>query len=750
MKIKKLLFFFIPIFFLSTLSFSTTINIIKVEGNKRISKESIIVLSGISENNTIDLEDLNNSLKQLYQTDFFSDIKLDINQDLLTIKVVENPIIENISLTGIKKKSIEELILSSINLRSRKSYVENIFKSDLNLIENILKTNGFYFSNIKSTLTKNEQLNSVDINIDIDLGKKAKIKEIIFLGDKKIKDKKLLEIISSEEHKFWKFISRKVYINKSLIDLDIRLLENFYKNNGYYNVKVLDSFAEIDNKDSFKLIFNIEAGDKYFFNDFILEIPDDYKKDSFKSIEKIFSDLKNKPYSLDNLNLILEEIDYIASLKLYDFLNAEVSEQIIENNKLNFKFTITNSEKFYVNRINILGNFNTIEEVIRNNLIVDEGDPLNQLLFNKSINNIKALGIFKSVNTKIENTNENSKKDIIINVEEKPTGEISLGAGVGTSGTVFGGGITEKNFLGKGINLDTNFEISQKGLKGSFIYSKPNFAYTDNTLFTSVKSTSEDNLTDFGYKISEVGFSIGTKFEQFENLFFSPELDFTIEDLETNSKVSSNLKKQEGSYTDFYFNYNLDYDLRNSSFNPTSGSRTTFYQEFPVSSDNYELINTFVHTKYKLLNQNSDMIGKASLYFKNINSLNNSDSRISKRVSLPYNRLRGFEKGKIGPLDNSDYIGGNYAAAINLSTNLPAIFNTVENIDFTYFIDLANVWGVDYDSSLDDASAIRSSTGIGLDFITPIGPLSFSLTQPITKKSTDQTETFRFNLGTTF
>ena len=168
MKIKKLLFFFIPIFFLSTLSFSTTINMIKVEGNKRISKESIIVLSGISENNTIDLEDLNNSLKQLYQTDFFSDIKLDINQDLLTIKVVENPIIENISLTGIKKKSIEELILSSINSRSRKSYVENIFKSDLNLIENILKTNGFYFSNIKSTLTKNEQLNSVDINIDID------------------------------------------------------------------------------------------------------------------------------------------------------------------------------------------------------------------------------------------------------------------------------------------------------------------------------------------------------------------------------------------------------------------------------------------------------------------------------------------------------------------------------------------------------------------------------------------------------
>ena len=154
--------------------------------------------------------------------------------------------------------------------------------------------------------------------------------------------------------------------------------------------------------------------------------------------------------------------------------------------------------------------------------------------------------------------------------------------------------------------------------------------------------------------------------------------------------------------------------------------------------------------QYKNLNQNSDMIGKASLYLKAVNSLDSSDVRISKRAQIPYNRLRGFEKGKVGPVDNSDYIGGNYISALNLSTNLPGLLNTVENLDFSYFIDIANVWGVDYDSSINDSSAIRSSTGIGMDFLTPIGPLSFSLSQPISKKSTDKTETFRFNLGTTF
>ena len=222
------------------------------------------------------------------------------------------------------------------------------------------------------------------------------------------------------------------------------------------------------------------------------------------------------------------------------------------------------------------------------------------------------------------------------------------------------------------------------------------------------------------------------------------------QDLTTDSTASKALKKQEGNYEDFYFNYGLTYDLRDSRYRATSGNKTNFYQELPVVSGNKEIGNTFIFTQYKTLNKSSEMIGKASLYLKAVNSIDGSDVRISKRAYVPYNRLRGFEKGKVGPKDNADYIGGNYISTLNLSTNLPGILSTVENIDFSYFIDIGNVWGVDYDSSIDDSNVIRSSTGIGLDWLTPIGPLSFSLTQPLTQKSTDVTETFRFNLGTTF
>ncbi len=533
--------------------------------------------------------------------------------------------------------------------------------------------------------------------------------------------------------------------------MDKRLLENFYKNNGYYNVKILNSFAELnDEEGSFKLTFNIDAGKKFFFNDFNLTLTDDYNKEDFDDVNKIFQKLKKEQYSLDNINLILNEIDFIASLKLYDFIKVEVNERIVDDNKINFDFIINDSEKFYVEKINIIGNFNTIEEVIRNKLIVDEGDPFNEILFNKSINNIRSLGIFKTVNSEMLDGSNPNTKVLNLSVEEQPTGEISLSAGVGTDGGVVGGGLTEKNFLGEGITVDSNFQISSEGIKGSIVYAKPNFNYTDNTLFTSIKSTTQDSLSNYGYKITTAGLSIGTRYEQYENLFFSPEIDFTQEDLTTNSNATNSLKKQEGSYSDFYFNYGLTHDTRDNGYNPTKGKIFSFNQEVPLVSTDHELKNTLSITKYKSLNEAKDMIGKASFFLSAINSIDGSDVRISKRTKVPYSRLRGFEKGKIGPVDNGDYVGGNYAAAINFSTNLPGILPTFENLDFSYFIDIANVWGVDYESSINDSNQIRSSTGVALEFISPVGPLSFSLTQPLTKKSSDKTESFRFNLGTTF
>jgi len=741
----KICFFLL---FLTNVSHSEVIKKIDVQGNKRLSLESIVVFASIEINQNLNENDLNQILKNLYNTNFFKQVKLSIKDNTLIIEVIENPIIENLEIKGIKSKKLLEVLLDSMELKDRKSFVQSTYARDLNLIKNIIKSQGYYFSNIETTMRKNEELNSIRLIYDIDLGKKAKINEIKFIGDKKIKDRKLKNIITTEESKFWKFLSNRFYLDRERIALDKRLITNYYKNNGYFNVKVENSFVEFKNNGSFKLIFNINAGNKFFFNNLIINIPDDYDPKYFVSIDNLLNKLEQKMYSLNKIDKILTEIDKIALSKQYEFIDAKISEDIIDENKLDITISLVETEKFYVEKINILGNSYTLEEVIRNSLIVDEGDPYNKILFNKSINNLKAKNIFGSVKSKIKDGSNQSLKIVDITVEEKATGEISLAAGVGTSGGTIGGGLKENNFLGKGVRLDTNLTVSKNSVKGAFVYSKPNFNYTDNTLFTSIRSVSTDNIVDYGYKTTTTGVGVGTTFEQYENLYFSPEVTSSFEDLETTSTASKNLKKQAGNYFDLYFNYGLNYDLRNQRFRPSDGYITNFSQELPIVSENNELRNSFSATKYQKLP--SEMIGQISFFYSIVNTVSSdADVRISKRLYLPANKLRGFESGKIGPIENDDFIGGNQISAVNVSTTLPQFLPSFQNTDLSLFFDAANVWDVDYNKSLDN-SKIRSATGVALDLMTPIGPLSFSLAYPISKSSSDKTETFRFNLGTSF
>ncbi len=746
--IKILIKFFIIFYFLFSSTYAEIVKKFEISGNQRISDETIIIFSEIKINEEIDKSKLNNIIKNLYKTNFFKNISLKFENQILYLDVVENPIIQDLEILGVKKQSLVEFLKDKMQLSAMKSFDEELLAADLDLINNILKTNGYYFTNISTSKNLDPKLNTINLKINIELGEKAKIKKIIFLGEKIFKDKRLKEIIASEEHKFWKFISRNVYINQELINLDKRLLENYFKDNGYYSVKIENSFVEFDKNSNFNLIFNIIPGKKFFFNDFALNLPSNYDKNLFTPITKKFSKFKGDAYSLLKVNAILDDINGIALSKQYEFINASVNEEIVDN-KINFTINVSESEKFYVEKINIRGNFATLEEVIRNNLIVDEGDPFNEILFNKSINNVQSLGIFKKVKSNISEGTSKNFKIIDIDVEERPTGEISLSAGFGTSGETIGGGIRENNFLGKGIKLDTNLEISAETIKGKFVYAKPNFNYSDNTLFTSIKSSTSDYLTESGYKTSEIGFSLGTKFEQFQNIYLSPEIDFLIEDLETSSKASSTLKKQEGSYNDLYFNYSINQDLRDKKFRTEDGYQTFFTQEIPIISDNAEFSNAFEVSKFKKFSTKSKSVGKISLYAKTITGLSD-DVRISKRLNIPSYRLRGFEKGKIGPVENSDYIGGNHISALNLSASIPNILEGLDNLDVGIFFDAANVWGVDYDSTIDDKSTIRSSTGVALNLMTPIGPLSFSFANALTKASSDKTETFRFNLGTQF
>ena len=718
---------------------------IEVKGNERVSYETMLTFLPVSINDVVSDDTLNQISKGLYETNFFKNVEVNFNNNELVIIVEENPIIQNITYNGIKSDPLLEKITNGVKLINRSSYIDFFLENDRELILNNLKQEGYFFSSIN---TKVETLsnNAVNLIFDIELGSKAKIRKISFLGEKVFKDRKLKNIILSEEYKFWKFISGRKYLNSNLVDFDKRLLTNFYKNNGYYNVKVSSSFAKLINNDEFELIFNIDAGIPIFFGELKINLPLNYKEENFTSLNKTLNKLQGELYSINSIQKITEEIDLLALSEEYESINVEVAENF-DGDKLNLNFIIKETEKSFVKKINILGNNVTSENVIRNQFEIDEGDFYNEILMSKTINNLRSLNFFRSVNSNII-SDDPEEKIINISVEEKPTGEIGAGAGVGTSGTSFAFFVKENNYLGKGIGLDTELNLSTNSIKGSFTVTNPNFNDTDKSLITSVETTEIDRLTDFGYKTNRTGFSVGTNFEFLDDLRFGIGNSNYYENIETDSTASSLQRKQSGDYWDSFINLDFDYDKRNQKFRPSDGFRSTYRVNLPIISDTNTLTNSYNYTYYT--DFYDDNVTTFSFYAKASHSLTGDNIKLTERNFIPSSKLRGFDITAVGPKDGNDYIGGNYATSFNMTTTVPGFLAENQNVDFLLFFDAANIWGVDYSSAIEDTNEIRSSTGVAVDWLSPVGPMNFSLSLPITKSETDKTESFRFNLGTTF
>ena len=297
-NVMRLIIFTISIFlFLANLVIAKPINELIIKGNERISSETIKVFSGFSKGDDINQNDLNDIIKSLYETNFFENVTIEIVNNNLIITVKENPIIQEVVIEGIKKESLKNQIYETLILKNKSSYVDYLAKNDLQKIKNMLRVSGFYLSEVKM-LIQNNNNNTVNLIYNINLGEKALIKKIKFIGDKKFKDRKLRQVIVSEESKFWKFISNKKYLNAKRIKLDERLLLNFYKNKGYYNAKVETSSAKFIDDQNFELIYNINAGRKFIFNNLSISLPTDYDVKYFKEISVIRQAGPYQPWNL--------------------------------------------------------------------------------------------------------------------------------------------------------------------------------------------------------------------------------------------------------------------------------------------------------------------------------------------------------------------------------------------------------------------------------------------------------------------
>ena len=741
----KIFIFIIALYLSISVSQAEIVNKIIIDGNQRVSDETVKIYGEIKINSNYSDSDLNKILNNLYSTEFFDDVTINLNNNILKINLKEYPVINQLVIVGEKSNKYKEQIKKIIKLKEKQSFIKSYLAKDIELIKELYSSLGYNFTKIEVKQKKITN-NKYDLVFSIYRGDQTKISQIDFIGNNKMRARRLLDVIASEEDKFWKVLSRNTNLSENLLNLDKRLLTNYYKSHGFYDVKINSNFAEISNKGNAKLVYSIEEGKRYIVKKISTNVDSVFDKKIFFPLNDIYKDYIGDYYSPFKIKKLLQELDLLIEKNNLQFVEHNVQE-IIEQDGINIIFNISEGEKILVERINITGNSITNEDVIRGELILDEGDPFTKLSLEKSIAEIKERNIFKNVNYELKEGSKSNLKIITIDVEEKPTGEITAGAGIGTNGGSFAFNVRENNWLGQGKTVGFEIEVDQESLGGMINYSNPNYDFLGNSITYYLANESNDK-PDQGYENSITSAGVSTSFEQYKDIRASIGLDVSYDDLRTQSGATSALKNQGGTYTDLSTNYGFSYDKRDRVFMPTDGSIVGFNQSLPLYADRPSISNVLTSSSYKTLTE--DVIGAGKFYITNINSIGSDDVRLSKRKFLSSRRLRGFEKGKIGPVDGKDHVGGNYAAALNLEANLPNLLPEDTNVDISFYLDFGNVWGVDYDKSLDDSNKLRSSTGVLASWMSPVGPMTFTFSQNLSKASTDITESFNFNLGTTF
>ena len=740
----KLFITFLSFYFLISLAKAEIVQDIKINGNKKISDETIKIYGGVKIGQDYIDKDLDRIIKNLYGTNFFEDINVNLSNNTLTINLKEFPSINQLIVIGEKNSRITKEIKKLIFLKEKQPFIRSKLSDDIELIKRLYSSLGYNSPEINTKIKEFDD--TLDLLIEIVPGQQTKISSINFIGDKKISNKRLRDVIASEENKFWKFLSNNTKFSEELVSLDERLLKNYYKSIGYYDVNIISKSATINKNKNIDITYSIDAGNRYIINKISTNINPVIEQNIFNPLQKTYNKYIGNYYSPFTIKKILDEIDEIIDENNIQFIEHNV-EEVLEDNTIEIIFNIYETKKIFVNRIDILGNTVTNEEVIRNKLLLVEGDPYSELALKKTVSEIRATNLFNNVTYDILDESTSNKKDIAIRVEEKPTGEVSAGAGVGTSGGSFAIIVSENNWLGKGDKIQFELDLDSESLGGVFNYSDNDYNYTGNKLNYYISSQSNDKPNQ-GYENTIISSGIKTSFEQFKDIYLNLGIEASYDDLRTQNSASSSLKKQSGEFSEIAGIYGFRSDNRNRAFMPTSGYITNFEQKFPIYADKQALTNTFSVSNYKQLSEN--MIGASKIFASSINGFGGDDVRLNERRGLSSNRLRGFERGKIGPLDGSDHVGGNYAAALNFEANFPNLLPDSTRTEIGTFLDFGNVWGVDYDDTINESNEIRSSAGVAMSWSSPIGPMSFILSKDIKKADTDKTQGFTFNLGTTF
>ena len=726
----------------------SVINNIDINGLQRVEKETALSYAGIATNKQVSTEELNEALKRLYDTGLFSDISFDTKGSTLVITVKENPVIGILAFDG-NDKIDDKILESEIQSSSRSVFSKAKVQQDVQRILDVYKRAGRYGVSVEPKIIQKSE-NRVDLIFEIEEGPEAKIDTINFIGNKHYTGKDLQGEIMSKESRWYRLFSSAENFDREKMNYDQELLRRFYNRHGYADFAVISAIAELSrDKTSFILTFTIDEGKRYKIND--IQIKSSVSDIDANQWYKYVTFKTGSWYNSDEIEKTVNALTEELSRK--GFVFVEVVPNIYkdrETGKLSVVFDIKENAKVFVNRINISGNSRTLDEVIRREFRISEGNVFNAAKIRESRRNVERLNYFSKVDIETERV-DYDKADLNVNVEEKSTGYFNVGVGYSTvNGALIRAGITENNFLGKGQQVSLNAGVSQRSTDYSFSFTEPYFLDRRLSAGTDLFYQTEDYQDESNYDMDTMGARLRFGWNYTDDL--SQYIRYTLKQdkIKNVSSASTYIQEEEGDAIDSVIGQTIVYDKRDNVLKPREGYYLSFGNDISGLGGDDKYLK-FDARAYKFYTLSDYYTFKFFINGGYVVGYGGEDVRLSQRYFLGGNSMRGFETGGISARDKvtKDALGGNWMLYGGAELMFPLGLDEL-GIRGRTFVDIGTTGKPDNidTSGVDYSSSPRVAVGFGFEWTSPMGKIDIDFGIPVVKKDYDETEVFRLNFGT--
>lgn len=734
----------------SALAATVYVRDIKVEGLERVEPETVLSYVDVKRGAVTDDAKLDASLKQLYATGLFNDVRLNIQKDgLLTIKVTENPVINKVLFDG-NNKVDDAMLEAEVQLAPRSTYSRAKVQEDVQRILDIYKRTGRYAVVVEPQIIERDQ-NRVDLIFNIDEGPLAAIAKVNFVGNRHYSDDDLAEEIMSKESRWYRIFSSAENYDAEKTNYDKEMLRRFYLKRGYADFRVISAIAELSpDKKSFVLTFVIDEGKRYKIRkiDINSEIAEVNTADLRPELQQAAGEWYNAEKVEKSISALTDEL----GRKGFAFVDVEPDlVKDTETGEIDIIYNIREGQRIFVDRINITGNTRTHDKVIRREFRIQEGDAFNYSKIKDSRRNVENLDYFSKINIDTVPTDDN-KADINVNVEEKSTGYFNVGVGYSTiNGALVRAGVVENNFRGLGQRLGVDVGVSQRSQEYDLSFTEPYFLGRRLRAGFDLFRNEQDYQDEGSYDSETTGGRLRLGWNYTDD--FSQQLRYTLrQDKISNvdEDASIYIKEEEGKYNDSSIGQTIVYDKRDNAMYPKEGYFLSFGNDVAGlgGDEKYLKFDAKAYAYYTLADYYTFKFFVNGGY---ITGYGGKDVRLSNRYYLGGNTLRGFDVAGIGARDKytKDALGGNWMLYTGGELMFPIGLDEV-GIKGRTFVDMGMLGKPDNlnRANVDYSDSPRVAAGFGFQWLSPMGQIDIDFAFPIVKENYDETQVFRLNFGT--